>query len=155
MRGMARVANASPVAGDGMLFASSWNIGGDPGERLTLPPFKDFAAANDKNKDGKLALDEFPRGPFRDRFSQFDANKDGFVTRDEYEAMEAMFAQAENALFAVRPGGKGEGGAQRAPADSVTPHRPSWSVVSASTVSSRARRVPAVTAPMTRAATRL
>ncbi len=107
-RGMARVANASPVAGEGMVFVSSWNIGGDPGDRLNLPPYKEFAEKNDKNKDGKFAKDEFPVGPFRDRFSQFDANKDGVVTVEEYEAMEMMFAQAENALFAVRPGGRGE-----------------------------------------------
>ncbi len=108
MRGMARVSNASPVAGDGLVFVSSWNLGGDAGDRLNLPAYKDFAAANDKNKDGKFSKDEFPAGPFRERFSQFDANKDGFVEREEYEAMEGIFAQSENALFAVRPGGRGE-----------------------------------------------
>lgn len=108
VRGMARVANASPVAGDGLVFVSSWNIGGDQSDRLHLPTYKDFAAANDKNQDGKFSKDEIPSGPFRERFSQFDANKDGLVSREEFEAMEVVFAQSENALFALRPGGQGE-----------------------------------------------
>ena len=108
MRGLARVANASPTAGSGLLFVSSWNIGGDPGERISMPPHKEFLAANDKNKDGKLTKDEFPPGPFLSRFSQIDVNKDGIVTREEYENMAAMFEQAENALFAVKPGARGE-----------------------------------------------
>ncbi|MFA6543636.1 MAG: PQQ-binding-like beta-propeller repeat protein [Limisphaerales bacterium] len=107
-RGMARVANASPAAGDGLLFIASWNIGGDAGDRLTLPPHAEFLAQHDLNKDGKLTLAEFPSGPFRDRFGQFDLNKDGFVTKAEYEGMGDQFAQAENAIFAVKPGGHGD-----------------------------------------------
>ena len=107
-RGMARVANASPAAGDGLLFIASWNIGGDAGDRLTLPPHAEFLAQHDLNKDGKLSLDEFPSGPFRDRFGQFDLNKDGFVTKAEYEGMGDQFAQAENAIFAIKPGGHGD-----------------------------------------------
>jgi hypothetical protein len=38
----------------------------------------------DKNSDGKLNADEFPRtSPLP--FSHFDANKDGYVTREELE----------------------------------------------------------------------
>ena len=107
-RGMARVANASPTAGDGLLFIASWNIGGDAGDRLALPPHAEFLAQYDKNQDGKLAKDEFPTGPFKDRFSQFDLDKDGFVTKAEYEGMADQFVQAENAIFAVKPGGRGD-----------------------------------------------
>jgi outer membrane protein assembly factor BamB len=107
-RGMARVANASPTAGDGLLFIASWNIGGDAGDKLVLPPHAEFLAQYDKNKDGQLAKDEFPTGPFKDRFSQFDLNKDGLVTKAEYEGMADQFVQAENAIFAVKPGGRGD-----------------------------------------------
>jgi len=106
--GTARVACSSPVAGDGLLFSAGWNVGGDEGERLSMPPFDVAAADYDKNKDGKLSVDELPPGPFRDRFSQIDVNKDGFATAEEWNEMVAAFAKAENAVRAIRPGGHGE-----------------------------------------------
>jgi outer membrane protein assembly factor BamB len=107
-KGLARVSNATPVAGEGMLLVSSWNVGGDAGDRVTMAPFDEFLAANDRNHDGVLTLDEFPPGPVRDRFSQIDVNKDGHVTREEYDHMRDMFSQAVNQLFAIRPGGHGD-----------------------------------------------
>ena len=106
--GTSRVANSSPTAGDGLLFNASWNIGGDPGERITLEPFEDFARANDRNTDGKFARDEIPAGPVRERFSQMDLDKDGFVTRTEWNLMAEMFTKAGNAVIALRSGGRGD-----------------------------------------------
>ena len=105
--GTSRVACSSPAAGDGLLFSASWNIGGDEGARITMPPFEEFARDNDKNKDGKLTPSEIPNGPVRERFSQMDVNKDGFVSAAEWEGMRDMFAKAGNAVLAIRPGGQG------------------------------------------------
>lgn len=107
-RGMARVSNATPVAADGLLLVSSWNVGGDESDRVVMDTFDSFAAANDANKDGALLIDEFPKGPVRDRFSQIDVDKDGRVTRDEYEHMRSMFAEAVNQIFAIKPNGYGD-----------------------------------------------
>jgi outer membrane protein assembly factor BamB len=107
-QGMARVSNATPTSGEGMLIVSSWNIGGDEGGRVTMDPFVDFMAVNDKDKDGVLIKDEFPTGPLKDRFSQIDVNKDGKVTHEEYDHMRKMFDQAENQLFTIKPGGQGD-----------------------------------------------
>lgn len=106
--GTSRVANSTPTAGDGLLFSASWNIGSDPGDRITLEPFSDFAKANDKDNDEKLTRDEIPAGPIRDRFNQMDLNKDGIVTPTEWQMMAEMFARAGNAVLAIRPGGKGD-----------------------------------------------
>jgi outer membrane protein assembly factor BamB len=106
--GTSRVANSTPVFGNGLVFNSYWNIGGDEGERITMPPFEEFASENDKNKDSKLTRDEIPNGPVRDRFSQMDLNKDGLVTPAEWQNMREMFANAENAVIAIRPGGHGD-----------------------------------------------
>ena len=106
--GMARVSNATPTAGEGVLIVSSWNVGGDEGARVKVPPFEDFLAANDRDHDGLLARSEFPGGPLKDRFSQIDVDKDGRVTRAEYDHMREMFDQAENQLFAIKPGGQGD-----------------------------------------------
>jgi outer membrane protein assembly factor BamB len=104
--GMARVSNASPTAGEGMLIVSSWNVGGDEGARLVMPTFDEFLAAHDKNKDGVLTRDEFPSGPLKDRFSQIDVDKDGRVTRAEWDHMREMCDAAVNQIFAIKPGGK-------------------------------------------------
>ena len=106
--GTSRVACSSPTAGGDMLFSASWNVGGDPDSRITMPPFEEFAAGNDANKDGRLTVNEIPAGPVRERFTQMDVNKDGIVTPAEWEGMREMFAKAGNALLAIRAGGRGD-----------------------------------------------
>lgn len=106
--GMARVSNATPTAGDGLLLVSSWNVGGDEGGRVTMAPAGEFFAANDRDHDDALIRNEFPAGPIKDRFSQVDVNKDDRVTREEYENMRDMFDKAENQLFTIKPGGQGD-----------------------------------------------
>ena len=106
--GTSRVANSTPCAGEGLLFSASWNIGADPGDRITLEPYEDFARANDANHDGDFARDEIPAGPLRDRFNQMDINKDQRITRQEWGIMREMFAKAGNAVLAIRPGGRSD-----------------------------------------------
>ena len=106
--GTSRVANSTPCAGDGLLFSASWNIGADPGDRITLEPFSDYAATHDMNKDDAFSREEIPAGPLRDRFSQMDINKDGRITRGEWDIMREMFAKAGNAVLALRSGGRGD-----------------------------------------------
>jgi len=107
-RGMARVSNASPSVSGDYLVVSSWNIGGDEGDRVSMEPFQEFAQKQDANRDRILVKEEFPAGPIRDRFSQMDVDKDGRVTEEEYEGMRAMFAKAENQLFVLKGGGRGD-----------------------------------------------
>jgi outer membrane protein assembly factor BamB len=106
--GTARVACSSPTASATMLYSASWNIGGDEGAKFTMPSFDEFLREHDQNKDGKLSIDEIPVPTIRDRFSQMDLNKDGLATREEWQNMAEMFAKAENAVLAIRPGGKGD-----------------------------------------------
>jgi outer membrane protein assembly factor BamB len=105
---MARVANASPIAADGVLLISSWNVGSDEDDRVIMEPFEEFTAANDADKDGLLVLAEIPEGKLKQRYSQMDADKNGKVTKAEYEFMRSMFADSVNQLFAIKPGGSGD-----------------------------------------------
>ena len=104
--GTSRVACSSPVAGDGLLFSASWNVGGDADSRVTMEPFGDFVRGLGKQEDVLLQKEDIPKGPLLDRFTQMDLNKDGRVTRVEWEAMRSMFARAGNALLGIRPGGR-------------------------------------------------
>ena len=107
-QGTSRVACSSPTGSDEMLFSASWNTGGDPADRISMPTFEEFAATHDEDKDGQIAEKEIPKGPIRERFTQMDLDKNGFATHEEWELMRDMFAKAENALLAFRPGMKGE-----------------------------------------------
>lgn len=106
--GLSRIVNASPVAGEGLLFVSSWNLGSGPTDRVHMPPFEEAVRELDKNGDGGLTITEIPTGPIKQRFSIMDFNKDGKVTAAEWNTMAHMFAKAENSVFAVRPGGQGD-----------------------------------------------
>jgi outer membrane protein assembly factor BamB len=106
--GMSRVSNTSPIGTEDRLLVCGWNVGGDEDDRVEMEAHDTFLAAQDKNKNGLLSEAEFPEGPLQDRFSIIDADKDGQVTKDEYDAMRAMFANAENQLCAIKPGGSGD-----------------------------------------------
>jgi outer membrane protein assembly factor BamB len=105
--GTSRVPTSSPVIGDGLLFNACWNIGGDSGAKMSMPPFEEYAADHDANKDGKLSRNEIS-SPNRDRFVQMDTNRDQFISSAEWQMMREMFDKAENAVISIRPGGRGE-----------------------------------------------
>lgn len=105
--GTSRVATSSPTSGDGLLFTASWNLGGDSGSRVSMPAWAEFAPEGDKDHDGVLTKAEAPPGPIGERYSQMDFDKDGRVTPEEWDAFAAMFAQARNAVLAIRPEGTG------------------------------------------------
>jgi outer membrane protein assembly factor BamB len=108
VRGLTRVVCPSPIAGEGLLFMAAWSPGADAGNRIVMPPYAEFAREHDRNKDGVFGRDEVPNGPFLERFSQLDVNKDKAISEAEWKNMEQIFAQAQNCLLAVRPGGRGD-----------------------------------------------
>jgi outer membrane protein assembly factor BamB len=106
--GLARITCTSPVLGDGMLFTASWTTGGDrSADRITMPPWAEFVAQHDANKDGKFTFEELPDGPAKQRFKHLDGNRNGFVEPSEWESMAAIFSRVENQSFAVKPDGQG------------------------------------------------
>jgi outer membrane protein assembly factor BamB len=105
--GTSRVGTSSPAASETMLLTASWNIGADPGSRITMPSFASFAEKNDKNGDHLITKEEIPDTSIRDRFPQMDLDKDGVTTEKEWELFREMFDKAGNAVLAIRPGGRG------------------------------------------------
>ncbi len=106
--GTSRVACSSPTASEFLLFSASWNVGGDEGARISMPPWEEYYQAHNQDQDNRLSLPEMEAGPVRDRFSQIDLNKDGFVTAEEWKNMAEMFQKAGNALVAIKPDGEGD-----------------------------------------------
>ncbi|MBI3735464.1 PQQ-binding-like beta-propeller repeat protein, partial [Candidatus Sumerlaeota bacterium] len=112
VRGLARIANPTPVIGpEGNLYLAIWAPGGDSGEggdRITAIAWEDALARDDRNHDGALQATEPSDMNVRARFLQVDRDKDGRITKDEYESMRKIFDEARNAAICVRPGGSGD-----------------------------------------------
>ena len=109
VRGIARTICAMPSLGaDGRLYLSGWAAGGDAGARIRVEPFESVIKRLDKNGNGKLEASELKSGPMAERFPQVDLDKDGSITRAEYERFRGLFEKGQNAVLAIRPGGKGD-----------------------------------------------
>lgn len=109
VRGLSRVVCPTPVIGpDNTLFVAGWSAGGDPGERISLPPYAQAAQQLDANKNGSFETSEIKDGPLQPRFTQCDRDKDGHITKAEYEEFQMLFDRSENAVLAIKPGGTGD-----------------------------------------------
>src|SRR5207237_10013141 len=104
LEGLPLISLSTPAVGDGMLFLTLTNPVGDLDENVArLPAFDELLKKYDKNKDGKLSVDELPadlvlftRGrqdkvgdwaKLREVLPQFDKNKDNALNRQEWQGM--------------------------------------------------------------------
>ena len=108
VNGLARIVNPTPVISDGLIYMASWTPGGDETERISMGPFADAANQWDKNNDGKIAKSELPEGPVLVRFFRIDLDQDGKLDAKEWAKQAGVFERAQNALLAIKPGGKGD-----------------------------------------------
>ena len=96
---------STPVTGGGLLFVSSWSPQDSSRPRPTFDALLENA---DKDKDGALTREEMGNTELRQMFGVFDLNKDKRITADEYNPLRVLAMKANNALLAIRPGGKGD-----------------------------------------------
>jgi outer membrane protein assembly factor BamB len=109
VRGLSRVVCMTPVIGpDNWLVVAGWSAGGDPGERLALPPFEQVVGKLDADRNGTFEKSEILDGPLQTRFAQCDRDKDGHVTRSEYDEFQMLFDKSQNAVLAIKPGAAGD-----------------------------------------------
>jgi outer membrane protein assembly factor BamB len=104
VRELAAVNCGSPVAGNGMLYFSSW---APAGEDAPMPGFEDMLKA-DADGDGKLSEAESENTPIRGFFKPNDMDKDGFLTRAEWDTLVGYLKRGKNRLVAVKSGGNGD-----------------------------------------------
>jgi len=110
VRGLSRVNCMTPVVGDdGTLYAAGWSAGGEPGDRIAMEPWADFAAQYDANKNGTLEAKEVSASlALKSRFAQCDRDKDGYVTEQEYDEFQTLFDRSQNVVLAIKPGARGD-----------------------------------------------
>jgi outer membrane protein assembly factor BamB len=124
VKGLPAFVCPSPVAGDGMVYFGGWTTAHVAGRSriesafgeesgLTARELEDpkaFFERFDKNKDGRLVVDEFPVSRARDAFNFIDKNRDGFVDMAEWAPLygEQGFAPGRNVLLAIAGGGHGD-----------------------------------------------
>jgi outer membrane protein assembly factor BamB len=110
VRGLSRVNCMTPAVGeDNTLVVAGWSAGGEPGDRIRLEPFADFAAQYDDNKNGTLEPKETAASTaISSRFTQCDRDKDGHVTKAEYNEFQMLFDKSQNVVLAIKPGGSGD-----------------------------------------------
>lgn len=124
--GVNSVACSTPVVGGDRLFAATWQHGGEPDDRVTLPSFEELRKQYDKDENGLISKQEFPadltglrRAEAGDIpgaevklitfFSFLDTNKDGQVSREEWALVLAFGTQqVEHGLLAINPDGNGD-----------------------------------------------
>lgn len=110
VRGISRAVQMTPMVGaDGRLYVAGWAAGGDVGEPIVLPDWKD-AIGFDSNKNNVLEETETKGnlGPVHQRFSQIDRDKTGTITEQEYSYFQTLFKTGKNSVIAITPGGSGD-----------------------------------------------
>lgn len=105
--GLARIVNTTLAKADGLLYVATWSPGGDPGQRVSMDPWAVAAKKWDKNGDAKLTREELPEGPVLLRFFRIDLDQDGGLDESEWSKHARVFELAQNAILAIRPGGRG------------------------------------------------
>ena len=96
------------VLSNGIMYISGFNSPeNDPGRQIYIPPFEEVLAAHDKDHDGRISLAEVPDERTKMYFKFIDLDQDGFINAAEWK-MYKLVMSAENALLAIRPGGRGD-----------------------------------------------
>ncbi len=121
-------ATSTPALGDGHVYVATWHQTGEPALLPKHPDYDVLLKENDKNGDGQLTKEEWPRGlqffnrpegtdapssSMPIRFAWLDKNKNGHVEQDEWEktlqsSEEKRSSIDQHGLLAVRLGGQGD-----------------------------------------------
>jgi outer membrane protein assembly factor BamB len=103
VRGLPSYTCTTPVVNDDMIYFAGWSPGKSDSP---WPSWQKFLEQHDKNKDGRISLEEF--GDEKAWFRSMDVDNDGFVTSADWDKIEALMNSGQNTMLAVKAGGAGD-----------------------------------------------
>ena len=122
--GLPTVVCPSPVAGDGVIVFGGWTTAHVAGRSRVESIFEEDSGVStaamkdpkaffeqfDKNQDGALSVDEFPKSRAKDAFNFIDKNKNAKVEMAEWAPVytEQGTAPGRNVVLAIGTGGSGD-----------------------------------------------
>lgn len=107
VRGLTYQVKSVPVISGDTLYFNGWAPGGEPSERMELPPFQEMIDKYDQNKDGKLSKEEVPKNWHPGTWEMQDLNKDGLLDAKDWEYYR-MRRTSSNSTLAIKLGGSGD-----------------------------------------------
>ncbi len=107
VRGLSWQPKSAPVIGGDLIFAHSWEFGGEAEEPSETPTFAETLVAYDSNRDRKISQVELPDPRMQKSFYLLDLDGNGTLDERDWDFYRARRA-ARNALVAVRHGGRGD-----------------------------------------------
>ena len=97
-----------PVIDGDVLFINGFGSGeNEPGRRVNVTPSSEVFPAHDKDKDGKLRVEELPTKHALDALPFTDLNGDKAISTEEWDYYKAAM-DSENGMLAIRLGGSGD-----------------------------------------------
>jgi len=107
VEGMAWQLKSVAAIGDGIIYVSGWEIGGDFERSVRTQNFEEALAAHDTNRDGRIGPGEAPAGGIREMFPAYDLNGDRTLDAREWNFL-SLQRGALNNVVAIRHGGRGD-----------------------------------------------
>jgi outer membrane protein assembly factor BamB len=107
VRGLTWQMKPTPVISGDIAYVLGWAGGADQGSQENLPEFAEILKNWDRNKDGKLAMEEIADPRQQKDFKEADLDVDGFLGARDWEKYRGKRASV-NSIMAVRLNGKGD-----------------------------------------------
>src|SRR6185436_19906794 len=95
------------VIGGDVLYFNGWAPGGEPSERIELPPFEEMIAKYDKDRDGNLSKTEVPKDWLPGNWEMQDLNKDDLLDAKDWQYYRQR-RTSTNSAMAIKLGGEGD-----------------------------------------------
>ena len=107
VNGLSWQTKPTPIIGDGLIYVASWESGGDTTTPPATPTFEEALAQWDANKDGRVGKEEITDERLVRSFAEYDLDLDLAYNQRDWSFYRSRRA-SQNALFAIRPGGRGD-----------------------------------------------
>jgi outer membrane protein assembly factor BamB len=107
VQGLTYQVKSVPVIAGDTLYFNGWAPGGEPSERIELPPFEEAIKMFDKDGNGKISKEELPKKWHPGNWPMQDLDKDGLLDARDWQYYR-MRRTSKNSTLAIKLGGRGD-----------------------------------------------